>query len=69
MSEAAATAIPFAPGNPKYQTVLDREHYTSEEISEREYTRSFCRQWTFAGHVSDLTKVGDYFLPNLLERA
>lgn len=69
MSEAAATAIPFEPGNPKYQTVLDREHYSSQEILEREYTGIFCRQWTFAGHVSDLPKVGDYFLPNLLERA
>jgi phenylpropionate dioxygenase-like ring-hydroxylating dioxygenase large terminal subunit len=32
MSEAAATAIPFEPGNPKYQTVLDREHYTSQDV-------------------------------------
>jgi phenylpropionate dioxygenase-like ring-hydroxylating dioxygenase large terminal subunit len=47
-----------------YDTVLDREYYVSEETFEKERARVFARQWTFAGHVSDIPKVGDYFLHN-----
>lgn len=67
MSEAAATAIPSEPGNPKYQTVLDHEHYTS-----------YFRERIHAHFLSPVdvcrarqrpSQGADYFLPNLLERA
>jgi phenylpropionate dioxygenase-like ring-hydroxylating dioxygenase large terminal subunit len=41
---------------------LTREHYTSHEIFEREREKIFASQWTFAGHLSQVPKVGDYFL-------
>lgn len=49
-------------GNAKYYTALPRDFYLSPELFEKEYERVFSRQWIFAGHVSELAKVGDYFL-------
>ena len=46
----------------RYETVLSRENYVSQEIFEMEHDRVFSRQWTFAGHITDIPKVGDYFL-------
>jgi Rieske 2Fe-2S family protein len=43
-------------------TVLAREHYVSPAIFELERVRVFARQWTLAGHISDIPKTGDYFL-------
>lgn len=52
--------------NPKVaratDTTLTREYYVAPEIYEREVSRVFFRQWTFAGHVSQIPEVGDYFV-------
>jgi Rieske 2Fe-2S family protein len=41
---------------------LDRQYYVSPEIFEKEVHRVFFNQWTFAGHVSEISNIGDYFL-------
>jgi Rieske 2Fe-2S family protein len=43
-------------------TTLPREYYVSPEIFEREREKILFRQWTCAGHVADIPKVGDYFV-------
>ncbi|RUU71347.1 Rieske (2Fe-2S) protein, partial [Mesorhizobium sp. M2C.T.Ca.TU.009.01.2.1] len=43
-------------------TTLTRDYYVSQEIFEREIDKVFFKQWTFAGHVSQIPNVGDYFL-------
>jgi len=43
-------------------TTLTREYYVSQEVFEREVEKVFFRQWSFAGHVSQIPNVGDYFL-------
>lgn len=45
-------------------TTLTREHYISREIFEEEASKVFSKQWTFAGHVSQIKNVGDYFIHN-----
>jgi Rieske 2Fe-2S family protein len=45
-----------------YSTILTREYYVSEEIFDQECDRVFSRQWTFVGHISDLPRLGDYFV-------
>jgi phenylpropionate dioxygenase-like ring-hydroxylating dioxygenase large terminal subunit len=43
-----------------YFTTLPREYYVSDEIFEREVDRIFCRQWLYAGHISQLPNRGDF---------
>lgn len=43
-------------------TALTREHYICPEIFEKEHQKIFSKQWTFAGHVAQVPKIGDYFL-------
>lgn len=45
-------------------TTFTRERYTSPEVFESEARKIFSRQWTFAGHVSQIPNVGDYFIHN-----
>jgi phenylpropionate dioxygenase-like ring-hydroxylating dioxygenase large terminal subunit len=40
--------------------LLDREHYTSPEIFDREYERLFSREWFYACHVSQIPTKGSY---------
>jgi Rieske 2Fe-2S family protein len=46
----------------RYSTALPREYYVSKDIYEKEVDKIFSRQWTFVGHVSELPKIGDYFI-------
>ncbi|NND43777.1 MAG: Rieske (2Fe-2S) protein, partial [Xanthomonadales bacterium] len=41
---------------------LERTFYTDEGIYRRELERIFMRSWQYAGHVSEIPKVGDWFL-------
>jgi phenylpropionate dioxygenase-like ring-hydroxylating dioxygenase large terminal subunit len=41
-------------------TALAREHYTSDDVFEREIDNVFFRQWTFAAHVSELARPGQF---------
>ena len=43
-------------------TTLSRDYYVSPEIFEREFEKIFFKQWTFAGHVSQIPNIGDYFV-------
>jgi len=43
------------------QATLPRDYYVSENIYEREVRQVFFKQWTYAGHVSQIPKTGDYF--------
>lgn len=43
-------------------TALTREHYLDPDLFEREHLKIFSKQWTFAGHISQVPNIGDYFL-------
>jgi len=43
-------------------TTLPQAYYTSPAIFSRELERIFSRRWLFAGHASQLSKPGDFFL-------
>jgi Rieske 2Fe-2S family protein len=43
------------------QHTLPREHFTSEELFQREHERIFGRHWLLAGHLSQLAAPGSYF--------
>ena len=40
---------------------LEARYYTSPEIYAQEMQGLFARTWQFAGHVSQVAQVGDYF--------
>jgi Rieske 2Fe-2S family protein len=48
---------------------LPREYYTDPAIFEREKEAVIYNSWIFAGHVSQIPSVGDYFLFNLLDES
>ncbi|MDG1438705.1 MAG: Rieske 2Fe-2S domain-containing protein, partial [Emcibacteraceae bacterium] len=48
---------------------LPREYYKDPAIFEREKEAIIYNSWIFAGHVSQIPNVGDYFLFNLLEES
>lgn len=41
---------------------LDRAFYTDADIYERDITEIYLKSWLYAGHVSEIPSVGDYFL-------
>ncbi|MDX1460776.1 MAG: aromatic ring-hydroxylating dioxygenase subunit alpha [Xanthomonadales bacterium] len=41
---------------------LDRAFYTDPDIYRREIDRIYLRSWLYAGHVSEIPKLGDWFL-------
>jgi len=41
---------------------LERAFYTDEDIYRREIDRIFLRSWQYAGHVSEVENVGEWFL-------
>jgi Rieske 2Fe-2S family protein len=45
-----------------YSTVLPRKYYVSPVVFEREVEKIFSRQWTFVGHISQIPRIGDYFV-------
>ena len=40
---------------------IPKERYTSAEFARLEWERMWTRTWLYAGPLSDLTRVGDYF--------
>jgi Rieske 2Fe-2S family protein len=55
--------------NPQKQsisTILAREYYVSEHIFAEEVEKVLSRQWTYAGHMSQISNTGDYFVVDLL---
>ena len=46
----------------KYFTSLPREYYMSERRFADEVDRVWCQQWVYAGHVSQIPRVGDYII-------
>jgi phenylpropionate dioxygenase-like ring-hydroxylating dioxygenase large terminal subunit len=41
---------------------MDRAFYTDADIYEREISEIYLKSWLYAGHVSEIANVGDYFL-------
>ena len=41
---------------------LDRAFYTDADIYERDISEIYLKSWLYAGHSSEIPKVGDYFL-------
>jgi len=41
---------------------LDREFYTDADIYKREMSEIYLKSWLYAGHVSEIPKIGDWFL-------
>jgi phenylpropionate dioxygenase-like ring-hydroxylating dioxygenase large terminal subunit len=56
------------PGAP-YSTILPRDYYFDPAIFAKEMDRVISRQWAFVGHVSQIPKVGDYFVHKLLNES
>ena len=48
---------------------LDRKYYKDPSIFDREVEKIIYDSWVFAGHVSQIPNVGDYFLYNLLDES
>ena len=43
------------------ERALDARYYTDPQMFAREHERIFHRTWQFAGHVSQIENIGDYF--------
>ena len=48
---------------------LPRKYYKDPSIYAREVENIILDSWIFAGHVSQVPNVGDYFLYNLLDES
>jgi phenylpropionate dioxygenase-like ring-hydroxylating dioxygenase large terminal subunit len=46
-------------------SAMDRAFYTDADIYEREVSEIYLKSWLYAGHVSEIPKVGDWFLFDL----
>ena len=61
------TDKPFDRPDERY--ALGSSWYLDEAIFQRERKRVFARTWQYAGHVSRLASVGDYFTFSLLDES
>jgi Rieske 2Fe-2S family protein len=43
-------------------TALDQDFYTDADIYERDISEIYLKCWLYAGHISEIPKVGDWFL-------
>jgi Rieske 2Fe-2S family protein len=59
MDKQAITALIDA--HPDW-TALDQDFYTDAEIYERDISEIYLKCWLYAGHISEIPKVGDWFL-------
>ena len=48
--------------NQKARTALDQAFYTDPDLYRRDIEKIFLRCWIYAGHVSEIPAVGDWFL-------
>ena len=46
------------------RNALDRAFYTDAEIYERDISEIYLKCWIYAGHSSEIARIGDYFLFN-----
>ncbi len=44
------------------RNALDRAFYTDADIYERDISEIYLKSWLYAGHSSEIPKIGDYFL-------
>jgi len=59
MDKQAITALIDA--HPDW-TALDQDFYTDADIYERDISEIYLKCWLYAGHISEIPKVGDWFL-------
>jgi len=59
MDQAAITRLV---NSQKHRHALDREFYTDPDIYRRDIERIYLRSWLYAGHVSEVASLGDWFL-------
>jgi phenylpropionate dioxygenase-like ring-hydroxylating dioxygenase large terminal subunit len=45
-----------------HDTALEQAFYTDADIYERDVSEIFLQSWLYAGHCSEIPKVGDWFL-------
>ncbi len=64
MSSEAVDIGRLARAQPEMRA-LDRAFYQDSAIYERELERIFMRCWLYAGHISEIPRVGDWFLYEL----
>ncbi|AZV80969.1 aromatic ring-hydroxylating dioxygenase subunit alpha (plasmid) [Parasedimentitalea marina] len=48
---------------------LEQAFYQSEEVFQQDLKRVFHHEWQWAGHVSELCEVGDYFLFEMMDES
>ena len=48
---------------------LEREFYTDADIYKREMSEIYLKSWLYAGHVSEIPKIGDWFLFEMCEES
>ena len=46
-------------------SAMDRAFYTDADIYEREVSEIYLKSWLYAGHVSEIPRIGDWFLFDL----
>ena len=44
------------------RTALDQAFYTDADIYQRDIEQVYLKSWLYAGHISEIPKVGDWFL-------
>jgi len=59
MEPQAITALVDA--QPQHRAV-DKAFYTDADIYERDISRIYMKSWLYAGHISEIPKLGDWFL-------
>lgn len=52
-----------------YFTSLPREYYLDAQRFKDEIERVWCEQWVYSGHVSQLARVGDYIILDILDES
>ena len=48
----------------KKGSAMDRAFYTDADIYERELSEIYLKSWIYAGHVSEVPNIGDWFRPS-----
>lgn len=51
------------------RTALDQAFYTDADIFERDISEIYLKSWLYAGHVSEIPKVGDWLLFEMAEES
>ncbi len=62
-------AIEKLVGAQKHHHALSRDFYRDKDIYERDVERIFLHSWLYAGHVSEVPNLGDWFLFNFADES